>query len=82
MTPHTKVVRIEPGKVIVFDRFAEGERELLADVVVLGTYEHPAQELYMSLKGHVPSLFRIGDCVAPRRIEQAILEGRRAGEQV
>jgi NADPH-dependent 2,4-dienoyl-CoA reductase/sulfur reductase-like enzyme len=82
VTPHTTVVRIEPGKVIVVDRFAEGERELPADVVVLGTYERPAQELYMALKGHVPSLFRIGDCVAPRRIEQAILEGRQVGEKV
>jgi len=82
MTPHTTVVRIEPGKVIVVDRFAEGERELPADVVVLGTYERPSQELYMALKDRVPHLFRIGDCVAPRRIEQAILEGRQVGEQV
>ncbi len=82
MTPHTTVVRIEPGKVIVVDRFAEGERELPADSVVLGTYERPSQELYMALKDRVPHLFRIGDCVAPRRIEQAILEGRQVGEQV
>jgi mycofactocin system FadH/OYE family oxidoreductase 2 len=82
MTPHTSVIRIEPGKVIVTDRFAEGERELVADVVVLGTYERPAQELYMALKGRVPQLLRIGDCVAPRRIEQAILEGRQVGEQL
>jgi mycofactocin system FadH/OYE family oxidoreductase 2 len=82
VTPHTTVVRIEPGKVIVVDRFAEGERELPADVVVLGTYERPSQELYMALKDRVPHLFRVGDCVAPRRIEQAILEGRRVGEQV
>ena len=82
VTPHTAVVRIEPGKVIVVDRFAEGERELPADIVVLGTYERPSQELYMALKGRVPQLFRIGDCVAPRRIEQAILEGRQVGEQV
>ncbi len=82
MTPHTIVVRIEPGKVIVVDRFAEGERELPADIVVLGTYERPSQELYMALKDRIPHLFRIGDCVAPRRIEQAILEGRRVGEQV
>lgn len=82
VTPHTTVVRIEPGKVIVVDRFAEGERELLADSVVLGTYERPSQELYMALKDHIPRLFRIGDCVAPRRIEQAILEGRQVGETV
>jgi len=80
--PHTTVVRIEPGKVIVVDRFAEGEREVPADSVVLGTYERPSQELYMALKDRIPHLLRIGDCVAPRRIEQAILEGRRAGEQV
>ncbi len=82
MTPHTTVIRIEPGNVIVVDRFAEGERELPADIVVLGTYERPSQELYMALKDRVPHLFRIGDCVAPRRIEQAILEGRQVGEQV
>ena len=82
VTPHTTVMRIEPAKVIVVDRFAEGERELPADIVVLGTYERPSQELYTVLKEHVPHLFHIGDCVAPRRIEQAILEGRSVGERV
>ncbi len=82
ITPHTSVIRIEPGQVIVVDRFAEGERALPADAVVLGTYERPSQDLYMALKGQIPRLFRIGDCVAPRRIEQAILEGRQVGEQV
>ncbi len=82
VTLHTAVARIEPGKVIVVDRFAKGERELPADIVVLGTYERPSQEPYMALKDRIPHLFRIGDCVAPRRIEQAILEGRRVGEQV
>jgi mycofactocin system FadH/OYE family oxidoreductase 2 len=80
VTAHTTVIRIEPGQVIVADRFAEGERVLLADVVVLGTYERPSQELYKMLKGRIPRLFRIGDCVAPRRIEQAIVEGRQVGE--
>ncbi len=46
VTSHTSVVRIEPGQVIVVDRFAEGEHVLPADVVVLGTYERPSQELY------------------------------------
>ena len=67
---------------MVVDRFAEGERALPADVVVLGTYERPSQELYQALKGRVSRLFRVGDCVAPRRLEQAILEGRQVGEQV
>jgi mycofactocin system FadH/OYE family oxidoreductase 2 len=82
ITTHTTVTRIEPGQVIVTDRFAEGERALAADTVVLGTYERPEQTLYDALKGRVARLFRIGDCVAPRRIEQAIREGRQVGEQV
>jgi mycofactocin system FadH/OYE family oxidoreductase 2 len=81
-TPHTTVKRIEPEQVIVVDRFAEGERAIPADAVVLGTYDRPSQELYVALKGRIPHLFRVGDCVAPRRIEQAILEGRQAGKQV
>ncbi len=79
MTPHTTVTRIEPGQVIVTDRFLAGERAIAADVVVLGTYERPDQALYYALKGHVPRLYRAGDCIAPRRIEQAILEGRQIG---
>ncbi len=79
---HSSVTRIEPGRVIVADRFADDERAIEADGVVLGTYERPAQELYLALKGRVPRLLRAGDCVAPRRIEQAIREGRQAGAWV
>ncbi len=80
MTTHTSVVRIEPEQVIVADRFAAGERDIPADVVVLGTYDRPAQELYYALKGRVPRLYRAGDCISPRRIEHAITEGRHIGE--
>nr|BBH95561.1 oxidoreductase [Thermogemmatispora argillosa] len=79
LTTHTSVVRIEPGQVIVRDRFALGERALPADMVVLGVYEQPDQDLYFALKGRLARLRRAGDCVAPRRIEQAIAEGRQAG---
>ncbi len=79
-TPHTSIVRIEPGQVIVADRFAAGERAIPADSVVLGTYDRPSQTLYYALKGRVPRLIRAGDCVAPRRIGHAIAEGRQAGE--
>ncbi len=80
-TPHTSITRIESGRVIVTGRFAAGERAIPADAVLLGVYEQPVQELYLALKGRVPRLLRAGDCVAPRRIEHAILEGRRTGEQ-
>ena len=34
--------------------------------------------LYYQLQGKVKQLYRVGDCVAPRRVEHAILDGERA----
>ena len=38
--------------------------------------------LYRQLKGEIKELYRAGDCVAPRGIDMAILEGRRLGEEL
>jgi hypothetical protein len=38
--------------------------------------------LYKALKGRVKELYRIGDCVAPRKIDMAILEGDKAGRMI
>ena len=35
-------------------------------------------DLYQQLQGKVTQLYRVGDCVAPRRVEHAILNGERA----
>ena len=38
--------------------------------------------LYHALKGKVPELHRIGDCVQPRRVMEAIWEGFTVGREV
>jgi hypothetical protein len=38
--------------------------------------------LYHSLKGKVAELHRIGDCVAPRKLDMAIWEGHTVGRQL
>jgi hypothetical protein len=38
--------------------------------------------LYYALKGRVPELYRVGDCVAPRKVDMAIYEGYMAGRKV
>ena len=38
--------------------------------------------LYLALKGKVPELYRVGDCVAPRKVDMAIHEGYMAGKRV
>lgn len=52
------------------------------DTVILDMGNVAEEDLYFQLKGRVKELSRIGDCVAPRGIDTAILEGRRAGERL
>lgn len=52
------------------------------DAIVLAMGQKVDDDLYMSLKGKVPELYRIGDCVAPRKVDMAIWEGHRVGREV
>lgn len=52
------------------------------DTVVLDMGSASDDRLYRQLKGRIRELYRIGDCVAPRGIDMAILEGRRVGERL
>lgn len=53
-----------------------------ADTVVLATGHKASDELYFALKGTVGNLHRIGDCVAPRKLDHAIYEGELAGREL
>jgi len=49
------------------------------DTIVLAAGNQSLDRLYFDLKGKVPELYRIGDCVAPRKTDMAIVEGHRVG---
>ncbi|MEW5722713.1 MAG: mycofactocin system FadH/OYE family oxidoreductase 2 [Thermodesulfobacteriota bacterium] len=49
------------------------------DVVVLACGSEAHDDLYHQLKGKVAELYRIGDAAAPRKLDMAVLEGRRVG---
>ena len=49
------------------------------DSVVLSMGNQVNDELYFALKGKVNELHRVGDCVAPRKVDMAILEGHALG---
>ena len=49
------------------------------DMVVLAAGNVADDRLYFALKGKVKELYRIGDCVAPRKTDMAIVEGNRVG---
>lgn len=52
------------------------------DTIVLDMGDVAADHLYRQLKGWVKELYQAGDCVAPRGIGMAILEGRKLGERL
>jgi mycofactocin system FadH/OYE family oxidoreductase 2 len=52
------------------------------DSLVLVMGQQVDDDLYMSLKGNVPELYRIGDCVSPRKVDMAIWEGHKLGREI
>jgi len=49
------------------------------DTLVLAAGNESLDRLYFALKGKIKELYRIGDCVAPRKTDMAIMEGHRVG---
>jgi pyruvate/2-oxoglutarate dehydrogenase complex dihydrolipoamide dehydrogenase (E3) component len=52
------------------------------DTVVLAAGNTANDGLYFELKGNVKELYRVGDCVAPRKTDMAIIEGHRIGRAI
>jgi NADPH-dependent glutamate synthase beta subunit-like oxidoreductase len=89
---HEQGVRMRPQHFIeaVDDDGAEvynvwgGEHERLpADTVVLSLMRLPEEELFLDLRGSgLPDVRRVGDALAPRRLEAVVYEGEQLGRQL
>jgi len=67
---------------LIFSR-EEGKRELLpCDTIILAVTPKSNRDLYDSLQGIVPEIYQAGDCIEPRRIADAVLEGFRVGLEI
>lgn len=61
----------------------DGERRTItANAIVLAAGSVPDRRLYDEVKDKVPEIHLVGDCVEPRKIGDAILEGYRAGMEI
>ncbi|MFH1639998.1 MAG: FAD-dependent oxidoreductase [Chloroflexota bacterium] len=61
----------------------EGERKVLeADTIVLAAGATPNQALYREIKGKIPEVYPVGDCVSPRNIAEALREGFEIGLKI
>lgn len=68
-----KAVNIYSNDVRIFEGYS---------TVVVVMANRPNDTLYFTLKNKIKELYRIGDCVAPRRIDMAILEGSNVGRML
>jgi len=76
------VRRLEADGALVYNLYTGVERRLEGfDSVVLVGAHVPEDELHHALAGRVARLHRIGDCLAPRRLDQALYEGFLAGRE-
>lgn len=77
------VREITPAGLIYYNLYTQAEAtRAKVDTIVLATGSRADDALYFALKGKVKHLQRIGDCLAPRRIEHAIYEGMAVGREL
>lgn len=83
LTPHSTLTQIEGNTALVMNIFSQqSQLRQGVDTVVLSTPVVANDKLYFALKGKVTELYRIGDCVAPRKVDAAIYEGEMVGRKL
>ena len=82
-TPDFAVMEIKGTEVHGFNVYSNVWDVLSGyDSIVTAMGNDANEGLYFALKGRVSELYRIGDCVAPRKVDMAIHEGYMAGKRV
>lgn len=77
----TQVLEIREEGVLTSDK--HGQRNLLAaDFIILAAGMKAGEMVVDEIKSHIPEVYMIGDCVAPRRVINAIWEGFRLARLV
>jgi mycofactocin system FadH/OYE family oxidoreductase 2 len=79
-TPSSFITKISRNTITITNFLSKKERiEEGIDTLILVTHGKPNDELYFALKGRVPELYRIGNCVATRTVDRAIYQGHVVG---
>lgn len=83
ITPLTAIKEIKNDKVVVYNLLTTDERELeQIDSIVVCADGKGNDSLYHSLKGKVNEIYRIGQCVSPRRLLDSIFDGAQIGNRL
>ena len=83
VSPFTVAVGLGEGSVTLRSTVTgrEENREGV-DTVVFADNRRALDGLYKGLKGRVAELYAVGDCLAPRTVEQAMYEGHKVGRGI
>ena len=82
LTPHTALVAVE-GSTVVANAFTGAQRRINGvDTVVLALGSRSTDAICRALRNGGAARHAIGDCVAPRGIHQALLEGTRVARAI
>jgi len=83
VTTDFHVIEIKGVEVHGIDVYSNESRVFSGfDTIVAAMGNRAQDDLYFALKDQVKELYRIGDCVAPRKIDMAIHEGYKVGKSV
>ena len=83
VTGHEGVKEVRDRQVVTFNISTNQQRVIEnIDTVVFATMKKSGDALYHAPKGKVSGLHRIGDCVQPRLVIEAIWEGFTVGREV
>ena len=82
LTVDTLVEEIRPGGARLVNQYAGRERWAEVDTVVMACGGKVEDALYRQLEGRLPDVRAVGDCVAPRRLHDAILMATRAARAI
>lgn len=79
LTANHFLAALGPNSATIMNNYT-GQAQQLENLslAVMATPQKANDTLYHQLIGKVPQLQRVGDCIAPRRVEHAILDGERA----
>jgi mycofactocin system FadH/OYE family oxidoreductase 2 len=83
LTPSHRVKEILSNSVVILNVHTNESRVIQdVDTVVLATGNRARDGIYNSLRREVQEIYAIGDCIAPRKVHNAIREGHFAGRMI
>lgn len=82
-TPSHSIRKLNGRSVVIYNVFTQAEKTLHEiDAIVVATGNRARSELVRAIRGKVPEVHAVGDCVSPRKALEAIHEGHLAGRAV